>query len=162
MGRLEASRSSKVLLVLGAIALGTPAAFFGTASGASIHAAQKEPITQVTHIECDGNQTPGLPTQSFANIRLGGGPGGISNVVADVSLRNAAPNKQYEVDLNLTGGLNNCSGASGTIVTNGQGNGNTTVTAVKQPGTTGAFVSLLAGGNPPTNLVSAKYVFGNK
>lgn len=63
----------------------------------------------------------GAATNGFVMLNAPGQPGNASKLIGEVSLKNAAPNTTYEVDVSV--GNQNCMPET-TLTTNGVGNGN--------------------------------------
>ena len=100
----------------------------------------------------------GTPTQGFAVIKLSSDGTVIS---AQVSLKDAVPNATYAVHIDQTP-RGPCRASVGTIQTNGQGNGNASVSAPLAPGTTDAAVWANTLDFPIDTQGTPDYVFGNK
>lgn len=104
--------------------------------------AQKAPLVANTFQLCSG-QSIGPPSavNGFAVINAHDGV-----VSAVVSLKNATPNQTYGVDLVQTTSGTGCNiYSAASLTTNGQGNGNVTITVPQVTGDTGAFVGLFYG-----------------
>jgi hypothetical protein len=118
------------LAVLGAIeALFAPLSP-GQGNGASL------PLVHFREPFCDGTPlAPGITQNGTATIKETGN--GI--LIAEVALKGALPNTDYNVRLIQTPSGADCFTIDGVITTNGQGNGTITIKEAALPGTTGAF-----------------------
>jgi hypothetical protein len=142
VARLRIARGPTRLLVLGAtavVALGASAivasaTFVDPGSVARTGGSQREPMTDVSQIECDGSSPTGTPTQSSATITLTN-----DTVAADVSLVGLDPNEVYYVTLTQTSPRSDCGGNHAVATTDGQGNANVSVRAAPRNGR-GAFI----------------------
>ena len=132
------TRSRLLLAGFTAVALvvGAPAAM--ASAGAA-----KQVILDHAGGNCSTGATSGTPTNSFAVINAHGG-----NVSVEVSLKGLSPNTTYDVDLVQTPSGESCLQSPGetSLTTNGKGNGNAHWSEPILPGTTGAFVMVIAPG----------------
>jgi len=128
------------------------------ALAASQNAAQTEQMFDEGVVNCESGMSGGTPTQGFAVIKLS--PDG-TVISAQVSLKDAVPNATYAVHIDQTP-RGPCRASVGTIQTNGQGNGNASVSAPLAPGTTDAAVWANTIGFPIDTQGTPDYVFGNK
>ncbi|MEP6651131.1 MAG: hypothetical protein ABJA74_14665 [Lapillicoccus sp.] len=146
-------RAPTRMVAVGATVLAALTLVADGAAAASAQANSRESISAVSQISCDGTTAPGARSRGFANIRLGEG----DMVVAEVSLQDALPNRDYEVSLIQSAPRSSCGPArSMNVRTNNQGNANVRLSAPRIAGRTGAFVSTLG---PGPILVSTTYVF---
>ena len=129
------------------------------ALAASQNAAQTEQMFDEGVVNCESGMSGGTPTQGFAVIKLS--PDG-TVISAQVSLKDAVPNATYAVHIDQTPGGLACRASVGTIQTNGQGNGNASVSAPLAPGTTDAAVFANNLDFPIDTQGTPDYVFGNK
>ena len=128
------------------------------ALAASQNAAQTEQMFDEGVVNCESGMSGGTPTQGFAVIKLS--PDG-TVISAQVSLKDAVPNATYAVHIDQTP-RGPCRASVGTIQTNGQGNGNASVSAPLAPGTTDAAVFANNLDFPIDTQGTPDYVFGNK
>ena len=128
------------------------------ALAASQNAAQTEQMFDEGVVNCESGMSGGTPTQGFAVIKLS--PDG-TVISAQVSLKDAVPNATYAVHIDQTP-RGPCRASVGTIQTNGQGNGNASVSAPLAPGTTDAAVWANTLDFPIDTQGTPDYVFGNK
>lgn len=146
-------RAPTLVVAVGAAVLATLSLVADPASAASPQANSRESISAVSQVVCDGTTAPGTQSRGFANIRLSEG----DMVVAEVSLQNALPNRDYEVTLVQSAPNLSCGpGRSLNVRTNKQGNANVRLSAPRIPGRTGAFVFTIG---PSPILASTTYVF---
>ena len=128
------------------------------ALAASQNAAQTEQMFDEGVVNCESGMSGGTPTQGFAVIKLSSDGTVIS---AEVSVKDAVPNATYAVHIDQTP-RGPCRASVGTIQTNGQGNGNASVSAPLAPGTTDAAVWANTLDFPIDTQGTPDYVFGNK
>ena len=128
------------------------------ALAASQNAEQTEQMFDGGVVNCHSGMSGGTPTQGFAVIKLS--PDG-TVISAQVSLKDAVPNATYAVHIDQTP-RGPCRASVGTIQTNGQGNGNASVSAPLAPGTTDAAVFANNLDFPIDTQGTPDYVFGNK
>jgi hypothetical protein len=141
------------LVVLGAAALAAAAILGGPVSADSTRAAQRDTMSAVTQIDCDGTTRAGSPTQSVATISLNG-----KKVVAEVSLKGAVPNEQYQVVLTQSARQASCGGDQAVLITDVAGNASVKISAPRIDGRKGAFVSAYG---PGPILVSKTFDYPN-
>jgi len=130
----------KKALVTGAIS----AALFGTMVANVFAGAGKAPLYNApANFSCPAGALPaaGDPTFGFAVLNTTGN--GI--VIAEVALKGATPNATYDIYVNQDPG--GCPTVStGSLTTNGQGNGNANVKVARVSSATKYWVSAVGGG----------------
>ena len=107
------------------------------------HGAQKAPLVHNDEALCTGGLLVPPPpvNHGFAVIKAHHGV-----IRAEVSLKDAKPNKTYGVELVQTPSGTGCNDYTvGKLTTNGQGNGHVRVSVPQHPGDTGAFAGLFYG-----------------
>jgi len=101
--------------------------------------AEKRPLFDSNSFSCSGGASA-TAGPSFGFVVLNTSGPGNTKVTAEVSVKNGIPNTTYDIYLNQDPG--DCpTTATGTIQTNGQGNGNGHVEEVRVPGATNFWVS---------------------
>lgn len=157
VGRMSRFRRiSTGVLLLCATGLGASAVTPDTAQAASTPPSQKQPLTEVGTVRCNGSTPPGRSTEGFVDFRSDG-----NSIEAEVTLKNVLRNEKYTFILFQTAGPSCGIGREGSVTTNDQGNGSLRLSDVRKPRASGSFVS---GASDFSRgfLVSGHYVFSTK
>lgn len=118
------------------LAVSVIAIIVASGTGASAANDNKSPLLANASGNCTTGATAGTPTGGFAIIHATGS----GNLVAQVSVKDLAPNHEYTLALVQTPSGSDCLASEATLTTNGNGNGNAHISEVLRAGTTGAFI----------------------